>query len=797
MLQWMGGSRRKVTTSRKSTQKRQKQYFEQRKRQQQNLQIMGSESSSDVLGISGQYLKEHRSLDILNLLNLSTNAQECYSPCVKDAEVNVSTMPSNILKNQPTVFTSMDTHLESSRIEEAIVGEPLGCQIDASQEKVLVCAPNYQNGGLNRIPCTSTNSKTMNDEYVGLSVIDLLYDDGPKIIVEEHPTFEDHVAFSLEGLGKVGAETPPHSPQQPNRISYGFSQLLKDEKKKKWSKAINHELEDLELEVDLMMKDINGASISNFSNLPYNKGKQGLVASQDYNHFNDQANKNGSFISQEFFCTSEIKDDIWNAPSSSFSDEKFDNEREYDTSWKKKTFQRGTSSPASLKSGVCKARYAFDSHLPKKRSLAAAFDGFDTIELPATYSKCQSENDYDFFVASGASRCCRSDANFHVQSLVPEDVRDNSSLLSEESCSSTAVRSEAITYSPSRLATGETSEEHKYTFGSAGNERRSNEGKCRSTSNLSKQRPSHYSNSILEEDICVHSGWQFEKRYSPVNMNSGDSSFCQNLGAKFAALGSNNGNEDPFGIFSIPESRKKASSSFSGLKSGAHACDSPPCCFTSAKFAFGESHVFSDVPSWSAGPDFPPKYQLKGNLKNVFSFHCGTPSPDLHENSVRDEDVELKMQQDCHGNSEIKKEIFLGKNRYFSEKERAGVTSTSNNHTQDCGVEKDPNLLITQSLETTKSLGHVEEMSSSLIKKPDKIETEVDNTKHNCDAETPLKYKIANEEKENWQPHERSLVARKYNKKGNNFSGQVTFESFVFQLVCVQKVLKGGSLTYT
>ncbi|KAI9109562.1 hypothetical protein K1719_019616 [Acacia pycnantha] len=44
---------------------------------------MGSESSSDVLGISRQYLNERWSLDILNLLNLSTNAQECYSPCVE------------------------------------------------------------------------------------------------------------------------------------------------------------------------------------------------------------------------------------------------------------------------------------------------------------------------------------------------------------------------------------------------------------------------------------------------------------------------------------------------------------------------------------------------------------------------------------------------------------------------------------------------------------------------------------------------------------------------------------------
>ncbi|XP_022642968.1 uncharacterized protein LOC106775649 [Vigna radiata var. radiata] len=72
--------------SRKSTQKRQKQYFEQRKRKQQNLHMMGSDNCYDSPGISGQSLKEHRSLDILNLLNLSTKAQQCNPFCPEDSK---------------------------------------------------------------------------------------------------------------------------------------------------------------------------------------------------------------------------------------------------------------------------------------------------------------------------------------------------------------------------------------------------------------------------------------------------------------------------------------------------------------------------------------------------------------------------------------------------------------------------------------------------------------------------------------------------------------------------------------
>ncbi|KAA8527987.1 hypothetical protein F0562_035144 [Nyssa sinensis] len=74
MLQWIGGSRRQVTASRKSTQKRQKQYFEQRKRQQQQ-QTTGLESYSDGMNTCSQHQTNNRSLDVLSLLNLSTNVQ--------------------------------------------------------------------------------------------------------------------------------------------------------------------------------------------------------------------------------------------------------------------------------------------------------------------------------------------------------------------------------------------------------------------------------------------------------------------------------------------------------------------------------------------------------------------------------------------------------------------------------------------------------------------------------------------------------------------------------------------------
>lgn len=61
---------------------RQKQYFEQRKKQQQyRPQSDGLEDHTDGIDMVGKHLKEHRSLDVLGLLNLSAIAHECKSAC--------------------------------------------------------------------------------------------------------------------------------------------------------------------------------------------------------------------------------------------------------------------------------------------------------------------------------------------------------------------------------------------------------------------------------------------------------------------------------------------------------------------------------------------------------------------------------------------------------------------------------------------------------------------------------------------------------------------------------------------
>ncbi|KAK4774758.1 hypothetical protein SAY86_009693 [Trapa natans] len=55
-----------------------------------------------------------------------------------------------------------------------------------------------------------------------VSIMDFLGDDGTDINPEVKPVYEEHVAFSVHGLGRMGAETPINSPQRRSRtFSYG------------------------------------------------------------------------------------------------------------------------------------------------------------------------------------------------------------------------------------------------------------------------------------------------------------------------------------------------------------------------------------------------------------------------------------------------------------------------------------------------------------------------------------------------------------------------------------------------
>lgn len=296
-------------------------------------------------------------------------------------------------------------------------------------------------------------------------------------------------------------------------------------------------------------------------------------------------------------------------------------------------------------------------------------------------------------------------------------------------------------HSPSTILTGEnrrkhrngfaSPRKHRNVFASTRNKYSTKDEKYRSMPNSSKRMPSHDSNSILQEELDAHNSWQFEEINPSVDKSSVAASFCLDLEADFAVFGSKNKIEDPFSVFITPELSNKASPSFGGFRKAAPLADSPPCSFTSEKFAFDSSIAFPNVGSWPTGPSLSPDFQPKGKSEDACGgFDCETSSTDMSvQGSVSKGERQVKMQKDTNKSFE-QEDVFLGDNELSSEKKMSEDAPSSKNHTKECEGTEDTNpKTTTQCFVAADSSGHVEEISS-LLKKPDKQESQVDKRKY-------------------------------------------------------------------
>ncbi|KAI3507975.1 hypothetical protein L1887_22973 [Cichorium endivia] len=258
--------------SRKSTQKRQKQYFEQRKRQQQNSN--GLESYSEKKAPSTQCPENNRSLDILSLLNLSKNGKDFTSKfpevslddeiyTVNDLFITVKGTGS--LNGQHTTPNSQTTHdlttghMENGNLYPSEHGEiretrtafnhqETVCPQESSYDFYSSSHPDASKGDNEKETMKMTTDHK-------LSVIDMLGDDGQNSSSRGNLVHENHVAFSVEGLGKVEMETPLHSPQHPTtarKFSHGCPASSKIFKGSHSFKKLNRNLEDQFPELDDM-----------------------------------------------------------------------------------------------------------------------------------------------------------------------------------------------------------------------------------------------------------------------------------------------------------------------------------------------------------------------------------------------------------------------------------------------------------------------------------------------------------------------------------------------------------------
>ncbi|XP_024927050.1 uncharacterized protein LOC107411566 isoform X3 [Ziziphus jujuba] len=805
MLQWMGGSRRKVST----------QYFEQRRRQQKyNQQPAKLKSDTDGVDIYKQH-KEHRSLDVLNLLNLSANAQECKSASpigqTKDIGVTASTIEYDITMDPPEILFSAAKSVE---IKETRT--PLDAK---SPKKVSSTAPDSNNNAFNGVDSAPDQWNTASEKL--FSVLDLLGDDGLNSNTEENPVPEAHVAFSVEGLGKVGMETPVHSPQQPYRtFSYGCSPRLKDARQQKSSKNLNSQLDDLDCEVDAVMQDINlpfSSSCLDFSMGivdPLSSPKEKSFTVRDKLHLDNHTGKlNDYFGHRNFFEEDKSSnEDKWNA-ASSFPDSFFD-ERVHDVTCKR---QNDGNCADNLKfGGYDMSDFAFEGPcLPIRRPAPKVTDKFDILGPTASYSKHQTSEFDHVFATSDYTRHQTVGRSFDFTSVTSqadqfcfgtEDATDNFSLRSEESSSSCAVSGWTADNLLSHSSSRPGRRKHENAFSGSGDKygikktfvkERQYKGrdsiqqgnvmngseKYANMLNQSYPKPSPF----LQEKLGPKDIWSFEEGCTTDDIYPGSSSFNQNSGTKHPFFGSKFSNEDPFGACPSEKLHFSAKSSLDGFEPVAN---SPSGSYISEQFALNKFPILSK-------PDFPLHSDLRGmplDSLHAAGSHCETPSPSSSAQESFSKDVEHKekLRSVVQENFQLGKNILTGNEDLLSQ-EVATDASNSKENVSECKGTNVTDPTLSESVNTTSFPKDAEDTSPS-AEIPDKFESikeKKDFARDHHDAKIPHPCQKGYEDVEDIGPERKT--ASKQKSEFDNSCQVVMLQSYVFQLLCVQKILKEAS----
>ncbi|CAN4095078.1 unnamed protein product [Withania somnifera] len=454
--------------SRRSTQKRQKQFFEQRKCQEQQRKD-ACESFLEEKSPSNQQEKNSRSLDILSLLNLSTGSGK-HKPDVHSAkhiyEDNQMLQPSPVIQTKKVICLGSLQHKEGT---------------SPSSQDYAVCCKNTSVGapGGHERASYRTNDKVhplTNSTSKQLSIVDLLGDDGPNCQLESS-THEDHVAFSIEGLGKVEMSTPINSPQLPGRpVPYGRSSSPRARRKAISSDYLDRGIDGIELELDNMMVDVElpfltspldgsfssrgipdipGSTEHKLQNSKWFSSNNS--STQLYTSANDEIfgkskqssntiwSANTSFPLPKSFhedCGSLPKSDLHHLDvgSTDFWSSQSCGMREFNF---EACYYRDSANSCSARNYGKQGAYFDDSYHQKQRVRMRAKSEFNIIDSPTPYSEhFKPEN----FSVSDGEWCSMRCTNPHLMDYIDhadwtwfanEDTRDSLSLLSEES--STAV----------------------------------------------------------------------------------------------------------------------------------------------------------------------------------------------------------------------------------------------------------------------------------------------------------------------------------------------------------------------
>ncbi|KAG4113717.1 hypothetical protein ERO13_D12G000401v2 [Gossypium hirsutum] len=544
-----------------------------------------------------------------------------------------------------------------------------------------------------------------------LSVFDMLINDESEVGSERSLVHEAHVAFSVEGLGKMRTKTPLHSPKQGGRISsddcslaWNFSRQLNS------LKGSNFVLNDSELEVDM---DVPlGSSPSQFSvdiTDSHGNWKPNLSTFSDDMQLDSHYRNSKCSFGDTDISYNIGREDIWDDPS-----------------------------PKHLSS---KVGHDLTTLIGESGRYNPIQTNYDVRDLPA-------QPGWPFFGT--------------------EDVKDSLSLLSfssEESCSSSAVRGETIDSSPPNLMPRQ-SRRICSTFGRTRmkydlDNDFAKETRCEDRDNLGQpsgkymrtpvplkstatKRASYY----LQGGIELSQKWLLEERCNGVDIDLGFSSFHCTTQANLPSVGSQLWAEDPIGAFPVPELNLNVKSCFNTPKHSESIHCFPFSCFTSEKFAFCQplnqtnafdSPVFSNIGAGSIKHALSPDSGRQGVPLDLFDAgqHREIGFLDLSVRGRVNGDDKRKPKSppaNCK-QLEFEMENCFGNDLLFSKEPIVMGGSNPNNKEDEFNEAKDG------TLETKGSLGV--ETSPSV-----KIHEKGESKGYECDVEIPLPCQSGTEQKE-------------------------------------------------
>uniref|UniRef100_J3KWQ2 Uncharacterized protein n=1 Tax=Oryza brachyantha TaxID=4533 RepID=J3KWQ2_ORYBR len=320
--------------------------------------------------------------------------------------------------------------------------EPIGCKMTPPRNSSV--KKQNSNGELNR----------------EISLFDLVSDEGPDNISTARPAHEAHVSFSVKGVGHVKMETPPQSPRSIKRTLPLPPKVMRYTQ----NKARRSIPFDATKELDSIINNIDVLKERRFSEKrTCSLGESGYERSKQSNCYFPHSfeNHNDKFFpeDEDMFCEPRAQKG-WRSKHGRLDDNLVDENSE--RLWKMESFNSDDRFPTPRVEQFDTLDYGFkDRYSPEQRTSKRTNTRFETSGIAATHdlfsdhSLMDNANDtvlFDWERHPPIKKISNSKSTFGPSAWSFDMVDDSErrrSPLSEESCSSAAVKKDGSCKKPS------------------------------------------------------------------------------------------------------------------------------------------------------------------------------------------------------------------------------------------------------------------------------------------------------------------------------------------------------------